>query len=104
MVYLRLFEVRRRFLLVGPFFGFSAACSRRFFAAQPGLLIWRPRAIPNPCGGTFSVMVEPAAIYAPSPTRTGATRALSLPIKTLFPIDAGHLLKPSKLRVILPTP
>src|SRR5229473_1404142 len=77
-------------------FGFSAAAdSRRFFAAQPGLLTWRPRAIPNPSEGTFSVIVEPAAMYAPSPTRTGATRAVSLPIKTLFPMDVGYLWKPS---------
>src|SRR5258708_5385074 len=91
---LRFFEARRglRFDLFAAFFGFSAAAnSRRFFAAQPGLLTWRPRAIPNPSDGTFSVMVEPAAMYAPSPTRTGATKAVSLPIKTLFPTDVGYL-------------
>src|SRR5216683_1679354 len=93
--YLRLFEVRRDFLFE-VLFGFSTvASSRRFFAAQPGLLTWRPRAIPNPSAGTFSVMVEPAAMYAPSPTRTGATRAVSLPMKTLLPIDVGYLWKPS---------
>src|SRR3989454_9030436 len=93
---LRFFEARRGFLLDEVFLGFSAAASsRRFFAAQRGLLTWRPRAIPNPSEGTFSVMVEPAAMYAPSPTRTGATSAVSLPIKTLFPIDVGYLWKPS---------
>src|SRR5438445_12051608 len=95
---LRFFEARRglRFDLFAALFGFSRADnSRRFFAAQPGLLTWRPRAIPNPSEGTFSVIVEPAAMYAPSPTRTGATRAVSLPMKTLLPIDVGYLWKPS---------
>src|SRR5450759_4814380 len=71
------------------------ASSRRFFDAQPILFIWRPRAIPNPSAGIFSVMVEPAATYAPSPTRTGATRVESLPIKALLPIMVGFLWKPS---------
>src|SRR5437660_10039768 len=94
--YLRLLVALGRFDFFVVFFGFSvAASSRRFFAAQPGLLTWRPRAIPNPSAGTVSVMVEPAPTYAPSPTRTGATRAVSLPMKTLFPIDVGYLWKPS---------
>jgi hypothetical protein len=96
---LRFLEERRVLPLLrrrDGFFGFSTAeSSRRFFAAQPGLLTWRPRAIPNPSEGTFSVIVEPAAMYAPSPTRTGATRAVSLPMKTLFPMDVGYLWKPS---------
>src|ERR1700730_2202387 len=65
--------------------------SRLFFDAHPILFICRPRAIPNPSPETFSVMVEPAAINAPSPTRTGATSAESLPIKTLFPMVVGCL-------------
>jgi hypothetical protein len=64
--YLRLFALRRGFFLEprrDDFLGFSAAASsRRFFDAQPGLLTWRPRAIPKPSAGTFSVMVEPAAM------------------------------------------
>src|SRR6266481_847106 len=96
---LRVFVERRVLALLrrrDDVFGFSAAAnSRRFLAAQPGLLTWRPRAIPNPSEGTFSVIVEPAAMYAPSPTRTGATRAVSLPMKTLFPMDVGYLWKPS---------
>src|SRR5258708_18882857 len=95
---LRFFEARPglRFDFFADFFGCcAAASSRRFFAAQPGLLTWRPRAIPNPSEGTFSVIVETAATYAPSPTRTGATRAVSLPMKTLFPTDVGYLWKPS---------
>src|SRR5207245_5152707 len=78
------------------FFGFSAAAtSRRFLAAHLGLLTWRPRAIPKLCAGTFSVIVEPAATYAPSPIRTGATRTESLPMKTPLPIWVGCFWKPS---------
>ena len=73
----------------------SAASSRLRFAAQPALLAWRPRAIPKASAGTFSVIVEPAAMYAPLPIRTGAIRAESLPINTLFPIVVGNLWKPS---------
>ena len=36
--------------------------------------------------GTSSVMVEPAAVYAPSPTFTGATRLVLQPIKALSPM------------------
>src|SRR5438876_5089590 len=94
--YFRFLVRLRRFDFLAAFFGFSAAASsRRFFAAPPGLLTWRPRAIANPSVGTLSVMVEPAPTYAPSPTRTGATRAVSLPMKTLFPLDVGYLWKPS---------
>ena len=61
--YLRFLAALLRFDFFVVFFGFSvAASSRRFFAAQPGLLTWRPRAIPNPSAGTVSVMVEPAAM------------------------------------------
>src|SRR6185369_398304 len=73
----------------------AAVNSRRFLAAQPGLLDCRPRAMPSPSAGTFSVIVEPAAIYAPSPTRSGATSAELLPIKTRLPIVVGFLAKPS---------
>jgi hypothetical protein len=98
MRYFRFFEAVRRFdFFFLEFFPglFSAANSRRFFAAQPGLLAWRPRAIPNPSAGTFSVIVEPAAMYAPSPIRTGATSVESLPMNALFPILVAYLWKPS---------
>ena len=64
MRYLRFLVALRRFgFFAGFFFGFSeAANSRRFFAAQPSLLTCRLRAIPNPSEGTFSVIVEPAAM------------------------------------------
>src|ERR1700691_1388794 len=68
-------------------FAFEArAISRRRAAAHPGLLTWRPRARASASAGKFSVMVETAAKYAPWPTRTGATSAVSLPMKTLLPI------------------
>lgn len=35
----------------------------------------------TPTGGTSEVMVEPAAINAPSPTRTGDTRLVLQPMK-----------------------
>ena len=41
------------------------------------------------------MIVDPAATYAPSPRRTGATKAESLPMKTRLPIVVGYLLKPS---------
>src|SRR5215469_198970 len=62
--YRRFFALRRVFLLLRreDFPGCCAAASwRRFLEAQPGLLTWRPRPIPKPSSGTFSVMVEPAA-------------------------------------------
>src|SRR5207237_1099455 len=61
--YFRFLVACRRFDFFAVFFGFSViANSRRFLAAQLGLLTWRPRAIPKPSEGTFSVMVEPAAM------------------------------------------
>src|SRR5574340_655882 len=84
---------RRFFRLPGAFF--SAARARLFLLAQPGLFTCRPRAIPRPSAGTFSVIVEPAATYAPSPIFTGATSAESLPMNTLFPIVVGCLWNPS---------
>src|SRR6202030_3680795 len=59
----------------------SRLISSRRFRAQPGLFTCRPRASASASAGTFSVSVEPAATYAPFPTRIGATSAVSLPIK-----------------------
>src|SRR5579872_692761 len=73
-------------------------------AAQPGLLTWRPRAMARASAGMSSVTVEPAAIYAPSPTVMGATSAESLPTKTRAPMRVGFFLAPSKLQVIVPAP
>src|SRR6185437_2070088 len=82
----------------------STAALRRRALAQPGLLTCRPRAMPSASTGTFSVMIEPAATYAPSPTRTGATSAVSLPMKTRLPIFVSCLAIPSKLQVMVPAP
>src|ERR1700686_960494 len=67
----------------------AAAICRRRAVAQPGLFTWRPRASASASAGTFLVMTEPAAMYAPSPTRTGATIAESLPTNTRRPITVG---------------
>src|SRR5687767_11898794 len=56
--------------------------SARRLAAHPGLVTWRPREITRESFGTFSVTVVPAAITDPSPTVTGATNCVSLPMKT----------------------
>src|SRR5260221_321520 len=66
--------------------GFAAAViSRRRAAAHPSLFTCWPRARPNASGGTFFVITEPAPTYAPLPTRTGATSAVSLPVRTVQP-------------------
>src|SRR5271154_4054530 len=74
---------------------FAAASSRRRAFAQPSLLTCRPRASASASAGTFSVITEPAATYAPSPTRTGATSAVSLPMKTPLPIFVSYFATPS---------
>src|SRR5882757_1670798 len=72
-----------------------AASSRRLFAAQPFLLIWWLRATPSDSAGTFLLIAEPAAIYAPSPIFTGAMSTESLPTKTRLPIVVWCLFTPS---------
>src|SRR5258708_19693197 len=73
----------------------AVAISRRFFVAQPFLLTCLPRAIPRDSGGTFSVIAEPAAMYAPSPILIGATSTESLPTKTRLPMVVWSLFTPS---------
>jgi hypothetical protein len=46
-------------------------------------------------GGTSEVITEPAAVYAPSPTVTGATSMVSEPIRTWSPIVVWCLATPS---------
>ena len=60
--------------------------NRRASHSRPSLFTCRARAIASASGGTSSVMIEPAAIHASSPTSTGATNALSTPVLTLLPI------------------
>src|SRR5580700_7534244 len=90
--YFLFLEVLRRFDFFFVFLGCPAAAnSRRFLEAQPGLFTCRPRPMPSPSAGTFSVITDPAAIYAPSPNRTGATSVESLPTNTRFPMLVGCL-------------
>ena len=53
------------------------------------------RARPRLPGGTSLVMVEPAPIFAPAPTFTGATRLTLEPIKTFSPMTVLCLFFPS---------
>ena len=46
-------------------------------------------------GGTSEVITDPAAVYAPSPTVTGATNMLSAPVRAWLPIVVWCLWTPS---------
>ena len=70
-----------------PWRGDQTALRGRFFC--------RPRAMPISPSGTSLVMTEPAPISAPSPTRTGATRAVLLPMKAPSPMVVLNLCLPS---------
>src|SRR5438874_1630762 len=54
-------------------------------AAYPSLFSWRARATASASGGTSFVMTDPAAVHAPSPTSTGATKAFWTPVLTFLP-------------------
>ena len=57
--------------------------------------------------GRPSVMTDPAAIHAPSPISTGATKPLWMPVLTLLPIVVRPFGRPGlcgKLAVIAPAP
>src|SRR5438046_810547 len=86
---------RFRGFFFGVFFWSALASSRRFFAAQPFLLIWWLRATPNDSAGTFLVIAEPAAIYAPSAILKGAISTESLPTNTRLPMVVWCLFTPS---------
>ena len=62
---------------------------------RPGLTAWRPRAIASASSGTSSVITLPAATSARAPTRTGATKAVSLPMKAPSPISVRCFATPS---------
>src|SRR5579863_6532864 len=82
--------------LRSPAFAFEARfCSARRARAHPGLLACLPRATASASGGTFSVITDPAPTYAPSPTRTGATSAVSLPMKARLPMVVACFAAPS---------
>ena len=76
----------------------AAAADRvpgRFRSTHPGELCCLPRATASAPGGTSSVTTDPAAVYAPSPMVTGATRTVSLPVKTCAPTVVWCLATPS---------
>ncbi len=62
---------------------------------QPATFRWTARATAMAPGGTSLVITEPAAVYAPSPTVTGATSMVSEPIRTWSPIVVRCLATPS---------
>src|SRR6267143_3824249 len=67
----------------------------RFSRAHPCFTICRARPITSESSGTSSVTQDAAPTYAPFPTRTGATKVLSLPIKTPSSITVVCLFTPS---------
>jgi hypothetical protein len=74
---------------------FVRCCSALSAEARPGFSTCRPRAIASASGATSSVMTLPAATIAPSPTETGATSAVSDPMKARSPMRVRCLDTPS---------
>ena len=80
---------------------YPAAAGKSYFlrlrrlAAHCFLTVWRVRAMARESAGTSSVMVLPPAVYAPSPTRTGATRLVLQPMNAWSPMTVRNLLVPS---------
>src|SRR5439155_19003258 len=60
-------------------------------SAYPSTFSCFGRAIPSAPSGTSSVITDPAPVYAPSPTRTGATKELFTPVLARFPISVRCL-------------
>src|SRR5690606_15646184 len=63
--------------------------------AQPSMLRCCPAVTPSAPAGTSRRMTEPAAVYAPSPTVTGATNMLSAPVRAWEPMTVRCLFTPS---------
>ena len=59
------------------------------------MFVWRLRATPSARGGTSETMTDPAAVNAPSPTVTGATKVVSTELLTPAPIVVRCLRTPS---------
>ena len=69
---------------------------RRFLRdTQPSLLTCLPRAIASASAGTSFVIDDPAATYAPLPTRTGAMSCVSLPMNAPSSMTVGCFVVPS---------
>src|SRR5471032_3671291 len=62
---------------------------------QPSMLRWRARATASWDLSTSWLMVEPAAVFEPSPMVTGAINELLEPINTSSPMVVWYLLAPS---------
>src|SRR5262249_45969218 len=77
----------------------SAACAAllpaRRRCTHPGMLRCGDRDTPSAPGGTSETMTLPAAVYAPSPTATGATNMLSAPVRAWLPMTLRCLACPS---------
>src|SRR5262249_15601473 len=77
------------------FSNFLAFCFSRKALAQSAISTCLPRATASASAATSLVITEPAPVMAPSPTLTGATKAVSEPIKAPAPISVMDLVKPS---------
>ena len=63
--------------------------------ARPGLVTCRARPMATASAGTSSVITDPLAVSAPSPTVTGATSMVSDPMKARLPITVRCFITPS---------
>src|SRR5205814_6169124 len=73
-------------------------------SVQPGTIFCSARSTARLPAGTSAVITDPAAVYASSPTLTGATRIVSLPTWARSPISVRCLSTPSKFAVTVPAP
>src|SRR6266568_3640569 len=73
-------------------------------SVQPGTIFCSERSTARLPAGTSAVITDPAAVYASSPTLTGATRIVSLPTCARSPISVRCLSTPSKFAVTVPAP
>src|SRR6266581_7331464 len=73
-------------------------------SVQPATIFCSERSIARLPAGTSAVITDPAAVYASSPTLTGATRIVSLPTCARSPISVRCLSMPSKFAVTVPAP
>ena len=74
-----------------PFAALMAFNFSNIRVARPGLLTCRARPMATASAGTSSVMTEPDAVSASSPTVTGATSMVSDPMKARLPMRGAVL-------------
>src|SRR4029450_11865902 len=96
----------RAHVVLSPCFASSPSCAFDSLAVlvYPSMFSCSGREIPRAPGGTSRVITDPAPVYAASPTFTGATNAVSTPIRTWSPITVRCLRNPSQFAVIDPSP